>query len=197
MREVIHRIDEIGPACLDSRWATGRPRLLSDDDEDFVVQTATTARPAKLGQSFTRWSIRDLAPYLRRGIAYQHTKTWAGRGMASPTGPGDARSGTAVGPEGPAQFHRDRPQPACQPDAGATMPLGRATATVPLGQATVLLGEPNFEAMSAELGAGDPVVERWLAPQVNCGVPRGRLVWRVKRGCAFGRGWVCRAPQSG
>ncbi|ADI03187.1 transposase [Streptomyces bingchenggensis BCW-1] len=53
MREVIHRIDEIGPACLDSRWAGCRPRLLGDDDEDFVVQTATT-RPAKLGQSFTR-----------------------------------------------------------------------------------------------------------------------------------------------
>ncbi len=49
MRDVIHRFNEIGLACLDPRWAGGRPRLLSDDDEDFVVQTATT-RPTKLGQ---------------------------------------------------------------------------------------------------------------------------------------------------
>jgi hypothetical protein len=34
-------------------------------DEDFVIQTATT-RPRKLGQSFTRWSIRKLAACLRK-----------------------------------------------------------------------------------------------------------------------------------
>ncbi|MFF0190300.1 IS630 family transposase [Streptomyces sp. NPDC005244] len=79
------------------RWAGGRPRLLSPDDEDFVVQTAT-ARPNKLGQTFTRWSIRNLAAYLRkvhgrvirigrealrgllarRGVTFQRTKTWKG-----------------------------------------------------------------------------------------------------------------------
>lgn len=95
VRDVIHRFNEIGLACLDPRWAGGRPRLLSPDDEDFVVQTAT-ARPTKLGQPFTRWSIRKLAAYLRRvhgrviqigrealrcllarrGITFQHTKTW-------------------------------------------------------------------------------------------------------------------------
>ncbi|EEP74945.1 transposase [Micromonospora sp. ATCC 39149] len=72
-----------------------RPRLLSPEDEDFVVQTATT-RPIKLGQPFTRWSIRKLAAHLhkvhgrvirigrealrclltRRGITFQRTKTW-------------------------------------------------------------------------------------------------------------------------
>lgn len=57
VRDVIHRFNEIGLACLDPRWAGGRPRLLSPDDEDFVVQTATT-RPPKLGQAFTRWSVR-------------------------------------------------------------------------------------------------------------------------------------------
>ncbi|WP_323135489.1 helix-turn-helix domain-containing protein [Streptomyces beihaiensis] len=46
VHDVIHRFNEIGPACLDPRWAGGRPRLLTDDDEDFVVRTATT-RPAK------------------------------------------------------------------------------------------------------------------------------------------------------
>jgi transposase len=53
VRDVIHRFNEIGLACLDPRWAGGRLRLLSTDDENFVVQTATT-RPTKLGQPFTR-----------------------------------------------------------------------------------------------------------------------------------------------
>ncbi len=95
VREVIHQFNNIGLACLDPRWAGGRPRLLSDDEEDFVIQTATT-RPSKLGQLFTRWSIRKLAAYLtrvhgrvirigrkalrcllsRRGITFQRTKTW-------------------------------------------------------------------------------------------------------------------------
>lgn len=43
----------------------GRPRLLSRDDEDFVIQTATT-RPTKLGQPFTHWSLRKLVAYLRK-----------------------------------------------------------------------------------------------------------------------------------
>ncbi len=62
VRDVIHRFNEIGLACLDPRWAGGRPRLLNRDDEDFVVQTATT-RPTKLGQPFTRWSLRKLTAY--------------------------------------------------------------------------------------------------------------------------------------
>ncbi|MCM0673561.1 helix-turn-helix domain-containing protein [Micromonospora phytophila] len=65
VRDVIHRFNQIGPACLDPRWAGGRPRLLGPDDEDFVVQTATT-RPTKLSQPFTRWSIRKLLAYLRK-----------------------------------------------------------------------------------------------------------------------------------
>jgi len=95
VRDVIHRFNEIGLACLDPRWAGGRPRLLTPDQEDFVVATAIT-RPAKLGQPFTRWSIRKLAVYLgatagqairigrealrcllaRHGVTFQRTKTW-------------------------------------------------------------------------------------------------------------------------
>ncbi|MFF4213665.1 helix-turn-helix domain-containing protein [Streptomyces sp. NPDC001796] len=95
VRDVIHRFNEIGPSCLGPRWAGGRPRLLSPDGEDFVVQTPTT-RPTKLGQPFTRWSIGKLAAYLRRvhgrviridrealrcllarrGVTFQRTKTW-------------------------------------------------------------------------------------------------------------------------
>jgi transposase len=37
VRDVIHRFNEIGLACLDPQWAGGRPRLLSPDDEDFVI----------------------------------------------------------------------------------------------------------------------------------------------------------------
>lgn len=69
VRDVIHRFNEIGLACLDPRWAGGRPRLLSPDDEDFVVRTATT-RPSKLGQPFTCWST---ATYHRtHGVRYFH-----------------------------------------------------------------------------------------------------------------------------
>ncbi len=60
VRDVIHRFNKIGLASLDPRWAGGRPRLLTPDDEDFVIQTATT-RPTKLGQPCIRWSIRKLA----------------------------------------------------------------------------------------------------------------------------------------
>ena len=106
VREVIHRFNEIGLACVAPRWAGGRPRLLSDDDEDFVIQTAAT-RPTKLGQPFTCWSIRKLAAclcrvhgrvirigrealrplLLRRGITFQRTKT----GKESPDPERDAK----------------------------------------------------------------------------------------------------------
>lgn len=95
VRDLIHRFNEIGLGCLDPRWAGGRPRLLNRDDEDFVIQTATT-RPTKLGKPFTRWSIRKLVDHLRRdvahpirigrealrcllvrrGITFQRSKTW-------------------------------------------------------------------------------------------------------------------------
>lgn len=68
VRDVSHRFNEIGLACLAPRWAGDRPRLLSSDDEDFVIQTATT-RPNKLGQPFTRWSIRKLPPTCGRSTA--------------------------------------------------------------------------------------------------------------------------------
>jgi transposase len=96
IREVIHRFNEMGLACLDPRWAGGRPRRISEDDEAFIVATATT-RPQALDQPFTRWSLRKLADYLthNRGtrrvtigrerlreflhkheITFQRTKTW-------------------------------------------------------------------------------------------------------------------------
>nr|WP_203587607.1 helix-turn-helix domain-containing protein [Actinospica acidiphila] len=95
VRDLIHKFNEIGLACLEPRSAGGRPRFLDRDDEDFVVQTATT-RPTVLGKPFTRWSIRKLADHLsrnfarpvrigrealrcllaRRGISFQRTKTW-------------------------------------------------------------------------------------------------------------------------
>lgn len=53
VRDVIHRFNEIGLACLDPKWAGGRPRWLSPDDENFVIATAIT-RPTKRGHPFTR-----------------------------------------------------------------------------------------------------------------------------------------------
>ncbi|WP_455754258.1 helix-turn-helix domain-containing protein [Streptomyces globisporus] len=92
---MIHKFNEIGLACLETRWAGGRPRLLDRDDEDFVVQTAITW-PTVLGKPFTCWSIRKLADHLSgnitrpvrigretlrcllacRGTSFQRTKTW-------------------------------------------------------------------------------------------------------------------------
>src|SRR5215210_3888619 len=95
VREVIHRFNELGMRALDPRWAGGRPRRISAEDEDFLIQTATT-RPGRLEQPFTHWSLRKLVGYLadnprrivligreraRRLLAdhqitFQRTKTW-------------------------------------------------------------------------------------------------------------------------
>ena len=95
VREVIHRFNDEGMASLDPRWAGGRPRRITADDEDFIVGAATT-RPEALGLPFTRWSLRKLAAYLgdnqtrvvkisaerlrqilaARGVTFQRTKTW-------------------------------------------------------------------------------------------------------------------------
>ena len=52
VRDVIHLFNARGLAALDPQWAGGRPRLISDDDVEFIV-TAATARPEKLGLPFT------------------------------------------------------------------------------------------------------------------------------------------------
>ncbi len=95
VREVIHNFNRLGMVCLDPKWAGGRPRRITTDDEAFIVETANT-RPEKLGQPFTRWSIRKLVGYLadnptrtvkigrerlrellaKHGITFQRTKTW-------------------------------------------------------------------------------------------------------------------------
>ena len=95
IRQVIHRFNEMGLACLDPQWAGGRPRRISPEDEAFVVETASS-RPETLDQPFTRWSLRKLVAYLGRnphrqvrvgrerlrqflhqhGITFQRTKTW-------------------------------------------------------------------------------------------------------------------------
>ncbi|HEV2377823.1 MAG TPA: IS630 family transposase [Streptosporangiaceae bacterium] len=95
VRDVIHAFNAKGLAALDPRWAGGRPRLISDEDLEVIVAAATT-RPEKLGQPFTRWSLRKLAAYLAgrperpvaigrerlrqmlhaRGVSFQRTRTW-------------------------------------------------------------------------------------------------------------------------
>jgi len=95
VREVIHRFNAMGLACLDPKWAGGRPRRITTDDETFIVTTAKT-RPEKLGRPFTRWSLRKLVGYLadnptrivrigrerlrelliKHKVTFQRTKTW-------------------------------------------------------------------------------------------------------------------------
>ena len=94
VRDVIHVFNARGLAALDPQRAGGRPRRISDEDIEVIVAAATT-RPEKLGQPFTRWSLRKLAAYLAggprpvrigrerlrqilhaRGISFQRTRTW-------------------------------------------------------------------------------------------------------------------------
>ena len=95
VREMIHRFNDKGMASLDPQWAGGRPRQITIDDETFIVATAKT-RPEKLGQPFTRWSVRKLVAFvgdnkvrnvtigrerLRQllvdnDVTFQRTKTW-------------------------------------------------------------------------------------------------------------------------
>jgi len=95
VRGVIHLFNDKGLAALDPQWAGGRPRLISDEDIEFIVTTATT-RPEKLGLPFTCWSVRKLCAYLAgsparpvdigrermrqilasRGLSFQRTRTW-------------------------------------------------------------------------------------------------------------------------
>jgi transposase len=92
VRDVIHLFNAKGLAALDPQWAGGRPRLISDENIQVIVTTATT-RPEKLGQPFTHWSLRKLAAYLasqgtavsrerlrqllgEHGISFQRTRTW-------------------------------------------------------------------------------------------------------------------------
>lgn len=95
VREMIHRFNELGMRSLDPQWAGGRPRQITTDDENFIIETAKT-RPEKLGEPFTRWSVRKLAEYLNNNdqhivkigrerlrqllvdndITFQRTKTW-------------------------------------------------------------------------------------------------------------------------
>jgi transposase len=95
VREMIHRFNEMGMRSLDPKWAGGRPRRITTDDEAFIVETAR-ARPEKAGQPFSHWSLRKLRGYLADNsvrvveigrerlrqileaneVTFQRTKTW-------------------------------------------------------------------------------------------------------------------------
>jgi hypothetical protein len=84
----------MGMASLDPRWAGGRPRQISPDDQQFIVETANS-RPESLGVR-SPGGARKLADYLssqatrpietgrerlrqilhRHRITFQRTKTW-------------------------------------------------------------------------------------------------------------------------
>ncbi|CAL9345134.1 hypothetical protein SUDANB176_00353 [Streptomyces sp. enrichment culture] len=99
------------PDLSGPRWAGGRPRPLTPDDEDFVVQTAT-ARPTKLGQPFTRWSIRELAARRRPTAAPTASPTSAAAAPWATTicgGVNRRRRGTADSLAAPKSIRADRP----------------------------------------------------------------------------------------
>ena len=86
VRDVIHLFNAKGLAALDPQWAGGRPRLISDDDIEFIVKAAST-RPEKLGLPFTCWSLRKLANYLAGQAAPGADR--AGAAAADPVCPAD------------------------------------------------------------------------------------------------------------
>src|SRR3954454_24681355 len=63
MRDVIHAFNARGLDALDPQWAGGRPRLISNDDVEFIVGTAIT-RPSTHGLAFSHWSVRKLVDHL-------------------------------------------------------------------------------------------------------------------------------------
>ena len=106
VRDVIHAFNARGLDALDPQWAGGRPRLISNDDVEFIVATATT-RPSTHGLAFSHWSVRKLVAHLgecdhrcphgreqgrsrslrisrerlrqllrSRGVSFQRTRTW-------------------------------------------------------------------------------------------------------------------------
>jgi transposase len=95
VRDVIHAFNTTGLPAIEPRWAGGRPRLSSHDEQAYIIATAKT-RPHTLGRPFTHWSTRKLAAYLadnpvrivhisrerlrrllrEHHISFQRTRTW-------------------------------------------------------------------------------------------------------------------------
>jgi len=68
VRDVIHRFNEIGLACLDPRWAGGRPRLLSIGpvdgrtvDVDAATRPLTICTPCALSRRTVPWTCLSAA----------------------------------------------------------------------------------------------------------------------------------------
>jgi transposase len=92
-RRVIHGFNQQGMASLRPRVGGGRPRRI-DDLTRVRIKAVALARPADLGESGTRWSLRTLCRYLLgkgiteisrehlrtlligMGITFQRTRTW-------------------------------------------------------------------------------------------------------------------------
>ncbi|MFI9172566.1 helix-turn-helix domain-containing protein [Streptomyces lincolnensis] len=90
VRDVIHAFNEKGLACLGPRWVGGRPRQLKSDDEDFIIQTATT-RPVKLGRPSPRTARRSWT-----GSRTSWTASRTGWLMADPPPGGSVRQSRAL-----------------------------------------------------------------------------------------------------
>jgi Homeodomain-like domain len=92
--EVIGRFNEPAMRALDPRWAGGRPRRISAEDEAFLVATASS-RPPRLGRPFTHWSLRKLGDHLADKPARRALP--AGRGLRSARGGSPRRWGPSLG----------------------------------------------------------------------------------------------------
>lgn len=94
VRNVIHAFNDEGMDALRPKWRGGRPRTITEDMRERIVEVAKTA-PQIVGEPFTHWSLSKLADYLVRaeivpaiskerlreilieeGFSIQRTKTW-------------------------------------------------------------------------------------------------------------------------
>ncbi|WP_435823075.1 helix-turn-helix domain-containing protein [Microbispora bryophytorum] len=62
LQRLVRRGNDKGLDALDPEWAGARPRLITSDDEGFIIATART-RPEKPGRPFTHRSLRKLAAH--------------------------------------------------------------------------------------------------------------------------------------
>ncbi len=168
VRDVVHLFNEKGLAALDPQWAGGRPRLISDENIEFIVTTATT-RPAALGQPFTRWSLRKLAPTwlvmprarygsggsgcgsscTARQISFQRTRTWKESATrtrtpswtGSSTSPPGSRAGASLSISS-GRYRSGRPRQRLGP-AEQARPPARPPITAPTGSGISTAATPS------------------------------------------------------
>jgi membrane-associated protease RseP (regulator of RpoE activity) len=151
--------------ALDPRWAGGRPRRISAEDEAFLIETATTG-PGGLGQPFTHWSLRKL---VGTWPTTRGESRGPGRAGAPAAGrPRDHFQRTKTWKESPDPDRRERPGPAARTHPVTWVPrscrCSPCSATISTQIATDLGLNATDGVIVAVVAPGDPVDRAGLVP---------------------------------